>query len=49
VNELLERLIATHRAEQARRERIWIAELEQRRKEIARAADIETLRAKLAI
>ena len=47
----LEELERTHRVETAKREAVWLQELEQRRRECAKRACIDTaaLRIKLAI
>lgn len=51
MNDLLERMVARHREEWAKRERDLVAELELRRREIAHLAelDVEALREQLAI
>jgi hypothetical protein len=48
---LADDLVKTHRVEQAKRERAWMVELEQRRHAIAMRAciDVEALRAKLGV
>jgi hypothetical protein len=47
----LDELVKTHRVEQAKRERAWMVELEQRRHVIAMRAciDVVALRAKLGV
>jgi hypothetical protein len=51
MNDLLERMVARHREEWAKRERLLLAELESRRRKIAELAeiDIAALREQLAI
>ena len=51
MNDLLERLVSKHREEWAKRERVMLAELARRRREVAEraAVDVDALRIELAI